>query len=203
MKLKNSLIVAYILAILVWISQGLFCVAEQTYYSVKGMADEHVLYLEDFAQYSLVEYTREDKPEGYWLASSDADPHLVWHGSYYVNVIKVDIKHHKPAGGIELYFSEKNTGEFTPENVIYPTRVNDTLYFDLGGKFVTALRLDTDSIGGVLTQFNSMTLNTPAPWYSPFIPSAENAIVYLLVPLALAAVVEQIIKLIEDTTKND
>ncbi len=203
MKLKNSLFVAYMLALLVWISQGVFHVAEQAYYSATGLASEQVIYLGDFAQSSLVEYTKDDKPTGYWLASSDADPYIAWYGSAYVNFIAVDIKHHKPAGSIELYYSEKNTGEFTPENVVYPTRVDDTLYFDVGGKLITALRLDTDSVGGVLTQFNGMTLNTPMPWYIAFIPSAEQMIVLLLLPLVLTAVLEQIVKLIEDTSKND
>lgn len=59
--------------------------------------------------------------------------------------------------------------------------------FDLGGQWVTGLRIDPDSVGGVPTLFTGIELNPARPWYTRFVPTAGWWLVLLFVPAVGAA----------------
>ncbi|MGN0984837.1 MAG: hypothetical protein ACI4OI_08325, partial [Gemmiger sp.] len=62
-----------------------------------------------------------------------------------------------------------------------------TYVFPVGGKTVTGLRIDPDSVGGVPTLFYDIQLNPATPWYLRFVPDAGQWILLLAGPALLAA----------------
>ena len=59
--------------------------------------------------------------------------------------------------------------------------------FDLRGQHVSGLRIDPDSVGGVLTKFDGVELNAPRPWWKALVPTGAEGVLLALAPLTLAA----------------
>ena len=63
--------------------------------------------------------------------------------------------------------------------------------FRLGGRRVSEVRLDPDSVGGIVTRFDGVELNPAGAWYRAFAPGWGGLLLFLaLPPLAVALAAE-------------
>ena len=85
--------------------------------------------------------------------------------------------------------------DYTEAQKVYATATAPGVYtFDLGGRWVTGLRMDPDSVGGVPTLFTGIELNPARAWYTRFIPTAGWWLVLAFGPCIAAAFVSLFIR---------
>ena len=78
--------------------------------------------------------------------------------------VVLHVQQHKPATGVELYYRAAGRTEFDTRHVVYGVPDGSGGYvFDLRGQHVSGLRIDPDSVGGVLTKIDGVELNAPPP----------------------------------------
>ena len=100
----------------------------------------------------------------------------------------LDAAHRLPPGGVALYYLKPGQTDYTEVQKVYAKVTAPGVYtFDLGGQWVTGLRIDPDSVGGVPTLFTGIDLNPPRPWYTRFVPTAGWWLVLAFVPAVAAA----------------
>ena len=96
--------------------------------------------------------------------------------------MELDAAHRLPPGGVALYYLKPGQTDYTEAQKVYAKVTAPGVYtFDLGGQWVTGLRIDPDSVGGVPTLFTGVTLNPDTPWYLRFLPTAGQLLVLLFV----------------------
>src|SRR5699024_6393678 len=128
---------------------------------------------ESFAPYSSNEWWTPPDDDPNWYLSTDNDPHIYWQGQGYIETVRLYAGHRLPPGGVALYYLLPGQTDYTETQKVYATVTATGEYtFALGGKWVTGLRIDPDSVGGVPTLFGGIELNPPTPWYDRFLPSA-------------------------------
>ena len=65
-----------------------------------------------------------------------------------------------PGQAVVLYWKAPGQADFSAAQMVYAQKTADGVYrFDLGGCVVSEIRLDPDSVGGVTTRFDGVTLN--------------------------------------------
>ena len=187
---KHLLLWAYLAALVLWLLQGALGLAQGAWYQARGLAPQLTLMPDQLELVSVVPYAIDYEPvPGYWV-STDHDPQIYLYQQLWVDTVVLDVDQNKPAGGVELYYREPGQADFSARQVVYPQRDEAGRFvFRLGGRRVDALRIDPDSVGGVLTQFRGLQINPPTPWYWHFVPDAGQAILLLVLPLAAAALV--------------
>ena len=75
----------------------------------------------------------------------------------------LDAAHRLPPGGVALYYLKPGQTDYTEAQKVYAKVTAPGVYtFDLGGQWVTGLRIDPDSVGGVPTLFTGIDLNPPS-----------------------------------------
>lgn len=200
---KRLLAAAYLLALILWLAKGGGALVQKQLYTQRGMAPQVTLQAQDLEFTSIVPYQIDYEPvEGFWV-SSDSDPHIFWNQEAWVDTVVLDIHQNKPAGGVELYYKEPGQADFSARQVIYPQKDAEGRYtFELGGRLVSGLRIDPDSVGGVLMEFRSLQINPNHAWVSHFIPSAGQLLILLLAPLGLAALVAELTDLAQGAGKK-
>ena len=70
---------------------------------------------------------------------------------------------------------------------MYARVVDGGYEFDLGGRYVTGLRIDPDSMGGIPTYFYGVTLNPARLWLLDLVPGSGQWLLLLLLPVFAAA----------------
>ena len=144
---------------------------------------------ESFAAYSSNEWWTAPDDDPNWYLSTDSDPHIYWQGQGYIETVELDAAHRLPPGGVALYYLKPGQTDYTEAQKVYAKVTAPGVYtFDLGGQWVTGLRIDPDSVGGVPTLFTGVTLNPDTPWYLRFIPAAGQLLALLFVPAFVAGV---------------
>lgn len=200
---KKLVLAAYLAAAVLWLVQGTASVAQGAWYSARGQAPSRSLSQSELEFSSIVPYEIDYEPVPGWLVSTDGDPQMYWYQQTWVDTVVLDMEQNKPAGGVELYYQEPGQTEFDPRQVLYPTRDRQGRYvFDLGGRMIRALRIDPDSVGGVLMHINSLQINPPMPWYRSFVPSTGQWILLLVIPLVLAALAAEAAELLQAFAKT-
>ena len=107
----------------------------------------------------------------------------------------LDAAHRLPPGGVALYYLKPGQTDYTEAQKVYATVTAPGVYtFDLGGRWVTGLRIDPDSVGGVPTLFTGIELNPARAWYTRFIPTAGWWLVLTFGPCIAAAFVSLFIR---------
>lgn len=185
---KKMLVIAYAIGVAVWILFGVGQLIRSGYYQAKGLAEQQTL---TWQQLTPVSIKQLDNDSGeIWYVSTDSDPQLHWTGDVYLNQVELDITHTTPGLSVVLYWKEPGQTDFSEKQSVYAVQTGEGSYrFDLGGKHVSEIRIDPDSVGGVTTRFDGVVLNPQTPWYHAFAPTGTGILLFLVLPLVGAAVV--------------
>lgn len=193
LKARQLLLLAYLLAAVLWVVRCLVGCGVMLNYKLQGKmpqthADAAELVTESFAPYSSNEWWTPPDDDPAWYLSTDSDPHIYWQGQGYIETVVLDAAHRLPPGGVALYYVKPGQTDYTEAQKVYAKVTAPGVYtFDLGGQWVTGLRIDPDSVGGVPTLFTGIELNPPRPWYTRFVPTAGWWLVLAFVPAVAAA----------------
>lgn len=192
---RQLLLLAYLLTIVLWLVRGLVGSAVMINYKLKGEMPQQTvapaeLVTESFAPYSFNQWWTPPDDDPNWYLSTDSDPHIYWQGQGYLETVRLYAEHQLPPGGVALYYLLPGQTDYTETQKVYANVTGTGGYtFDLGGRWVTGLRIDPDSVGGVPTLFHGIELNPATPWYDRFIPNGGQWLLLLFVPaLAVAAI---------------
>ena len=191
---RQTLVLAYLLAVVLWLVRCLAGSAVMLNYKMQGKMPQVTLApdeltTESFAAYSSNEWWTAPDDDPNWYLSTDSDPHIYWQGQGYIETVELDAAHRLPPGGVALYYLKPGQTDYTEVQKVYAKVTAPGVYtFDLGGQWVTGLRIDPDSVGGVPTLFTGVTLNPDTPWYLRFIPAAGQLLALLFVPALVAGV---------------
>lgn len=198
---QQLLLLAYLLAAVLWLVQGLVGSAVMLNYKLKGeMPHQAVepadLVTESFAPYSSNEWWTPPDDDPAWYLSTDSDPHIYWQGQGYLETVRLYAGHRLPPRGVALYYLLPGQTDYSETQKVYANVTGEGEYtFALGGKWVTGLRIDPDSVGGVPTLFHGIELNPDTPWYARFLPSGGQWLVLLFAPALAAAAVALVLSL--------
>ena len=174
-------------AMLFLLGCGVGC-ARGAYYRGRGLAGHRTLTAENVTYQSIRPYDTDIPAGETWFVSTDTDPQLLWEGDAWVERVVLHVQQHKPATGVELYYRAAGQTEFDTRHVVYGVPDGSGGYvFDLRGQHVSGLRIDPDSVGGVLTKFDGVELNAPRPWWKALVPTGAEDVLLALAPLTLAA----------------
>ena len=192
-KARQLLVLAYLLAAVFWVVRCLVGCGVMLNYQLQGkMPQTHLdaadLVTESFAPYSSNEWWTPPDDDPAWYLSTDSDPRIYWQGQGYIETVVLDAAHRLPPGGVALYYLKPGQTDYTEAQKVFARVTAPGVYtFDLGGKWVTGLRIDPDSVGGVPTLFTGIELNPVRPWYLRFVPSAGWWLVLAFGPAVAAA----------------
>ena len=192
---RQTLVLAYLLAVVLWLVHCLAGSAVMLNYKMQGKMPQVTLApaeltTESFAAYSSNEWWTAPGDDPNWYLSTDSDPHIYWQGQGYIETVELDAAHRLPPGGVALYYLKPGQTDYTEAQKVYAKVTAPGVYtFDLGGQWVTGLRIDPDSVGGVPTLFTGVTLNPDTPWYLRFLPTAGQLLVLLFAPAFAAGMV--------------
>ena len=174
-------------AVLFLLGCGVGC-ARGAYYRGRGLAGHRTLTAENVTYQSIRPYDTDIPAGETWFVSTDTDPQLLWEGDAWVERVVLHVQQHKPATGVELYYRAAGQTEVDTRHVVYGVPDGSGGYvFDLRGQHVSGLRIDPDSVGGVLTKFDGVELNAPRPWWKALVPTGAEGVLLALAPLTLAA----------------
>lgn len=193
LKARQLLLLAYLLAAALWVVRCLVGCGVMLNYKLQGkMPQTHVdaaeLVTESFAPYSSNEWWTPPDDDPGWYLSTDSDPHIYWQGQGYIETAVLDAAHRLPPDGVALYYLKPGQTDYSEAQKVYAKVTAPGVYtFDLGGQWVTGLRIDPDSVGGVLTKFDGVELNAPRPGWKAFVPTGAEGVLLALAPLTLAA----------------
>lgn len=178
----------YLLAVLVY-----FGICAVSYFSASsrikgGSMPSRTLHLEDFILESVIQL--EDENGRQRFVSTDGDPKLVYSPAqpFYAGRFIFDAASNRPGGEIVLYYITQPGQPFSENNKLWAQQADDgSWYFDLGGREVAALRLDSDTEGGVVWTVNRLALEAEKPLSAYFAPSAQQVMLLLILPGFAAA----------------
>lgn len=180
-------------ALVFWLLRCLLGSAVMLNYKMKGEMPSVTLTAEDLVLESFERYdsrewwTAPDEREGWYLSTSN-DPHLFWQGQGYIEAVTLRAGHLLPPGAVALYYLEPGQTDYSEAQKVFAAVTGSGEYtFDLGGRWVTGLRIDPDSAGGVPTLFTGVELNPAAPWYLRFVPDGGQWLLLLGLPALAAA----------------
>ena len=197
---RQLLTLAYLLAVVFWVVRCLVGSAVMLNYKMQGkMPQAHVdpadLVTESFAPYSSNEWWTAPDDDPAWYLSTDNDPRIYWQGQGYIETVVLHAGHRLAPGSVALYYLKPGQTDYTETQKVFATVTAPGVYtFDLGGRWVTGLRIDPDSVGGVPTLFTGIDLNPARPWYLHFVPTAGQWLGLAFLPAVAAAFVSLFIK---------
>lgn len=206
---RQLLLLAYLLALVLWLVQGLVGSAIMLNHKLKGeMSRQTVapadLVTESFAPYSSNQWWTPPDDDPDWYLSTDSDPHIYWQGQGYIETVRLYAGHRLPPGGVALYYLLPGQTDYSETQKVYANVTDTGVYtFDLGGRWVTGLRIDPDSVGGVPTLFTGIELNPATPWYDRFLPSGGQWLVLLFVPALAAAAAALVLSFFDKEEPQD
>lgn len=177
----QRLLLCYALAAALWVLRCLVGGGVMLNYKLSGRMPERTLTLQDLQTESLVPWQ-----DG--LISSDPDPHLIWQEPGYIETLRLRADYSLPPGSVAVYWLRPGQTDYreTQKKYAYVTAEGEYT-FDLGGVYVSALRVDPDSRGGVGMHIHALELNPATPWYRRLLPSAGVWLLLLFAPVPAAA----------------
>lgn len=142
-KLRQLLVLAYLLAAVFWVVRCLIGCGVMLNYQLQGkMPQTHLdaadLVTESFAPYSSNEWWTPPDDDPAWYLSTDSDPRIYWQGQGYIETVVLDAAHRLPPGGVALYYLKPGQTDYTEAQKVFARVTAPGVYtFDLGGKWVT------------------------------------------------------------------
>ena len=185
---------AYLAVLAIWIVSGAADLGKSVWYARRGMKPQTTLSWQELTGVGVQEI--EGPEPGVWYVSTDTDPQLHWPApspeGVYLEAVDLYMEQLTPGQAVVLYWKAPGQADYSPARMVYAERTAGGAYrFDLGGCVAAEIRLDPDSVGGVTTRFDGVTLNPVRPWYAAFLPTATGLVLGLLIPpLAVAALWE-------------
>lgn len=191
---------AYLAVLALWLILSGVSLAKSAWYAHKGMKAQTELAWQDLTGVGVQEL--EGQGGGVWYVSTDTDPQLHWTApnpeGIYLETVELRVEQLTPGQAVVLYWKEPGQADFSAAQMVYAQKVADGVYrFDLGGCVVSEIRLDPDSVGGVTTRFNGVTLNPAEGWYTAFVPTATGLVLGLLAPPVAVAVLWELWAILE------
>ena len=106
---RQTLVLAYLLAVVLWLVRCLAGSAVMLNYKMQGKMPQVTLApdeltTESFAAYSSNEWWTAPDDDPNWYLSTDSDPHIYWQGQGYIETVELDAAHRLPPGGVALYY---------------------------------------------------------------------------------------------------
>lgn len=100
---QQLLLLAYLLAVVFWLVQGLLGSVVMLNYKLKGEMPRQTvapadLTTESFAPYSSNEWWTPPDDNPNWYLSTDSDPHIYWQGQGYIETVRLYAGHRLPPG---------------------------------------------------------------------------------------------------------
>ena len=156
------------------------------------------LTFESFMSYAEDEWATPPDERENWYLSTDNDPHIFWEGEVFVETVRLEVEQLLPPGSVTLYYRTPGQTDYRETQKVFAWQDAGGAYvFDLGGRTVSGLRIDPDSVGGVPTRLVGVELNAPRPWFLAFVPDGGQWLLLLFGPVlaaAFAALLRQIIR---------
>lgn len=189
-KAFKGLAAAYAAALAVWLLLGCGALARGAFYGAKGLRFQGEVGWEQLSSQSVKLY--ETGEAGVWYVSTDTDPQLLWRQEAYLDTVVLRIQRQRPGHAPVLYWKAPGQADFSEGKSAYAVETAPGEYtFRLGGRHVSEVRLDPDSVGGVVTRFDGLEINPARPWYEAFAPHWGGLLLFLaLPPLGLAVLAE-------------
>lgn len=191
---------AYLAVLALWLILSGVSLAKSAWYAHKGMKTQTELAWQNLTGVGVQEL--EGQGEGVWYVSTDTDPQLHWTApnpeGIYLETVELRVEQLTPGQAVVLYWKAPGQADFSAAQMVYAQKTADGAYhFDLGGCVVSEIRLDPDSVGGVTTRFNGVTLNPAEGWYTAFVPTATGLVLGLLAPPVAVAVLWELWAILE------
>ena len=195
----------YAFAAILWLVLCLVNSGVMLYHKSNGSMPARVvpaeeLRLESFVNYNDLEWQTAPDDDPAWYLSTDNDPQIYWESETpaYIERVRLDAVHRLPAGSVALYYKLPGQEDYSEVQKIFGRRTAEGDYlFDLGGKNVTGLRIDPDSVGGVPTKFTGVALNPTELWFMRFVPGGGALILLLLCPALAAALLAELTEILK------
>lgn len=191
---------AYLAVLALWLILSGVSLGKSAWYAHKGMKTQTELAWQDLTGVGVQEL--EGQEEGVWYVSTDTDPQLHWTApnpeGIYLETVELRVEQLTPGQAVVLYWKAPGQADFSAAQMVYAQKTADGAYhFDLGGRVVSEIRLDPDSVGGVTTRFDGVTLNPAEGWYTAFVPTATGLVLGLLAPPVAVAVLWELWAILE------
>lgn len=182
------LLILYAAALLVWLLLGCVRLGCGAWYNKKGIKVQETLNLSQLEQVGIRPFETEEPGE--WYVSSDADPQLILQKDLYLEKVILRMQRQKEGFAAVLYFKKPGQQDYSEQQAVYANEKEPGVFeFDLKGKQVSEIRIDPDSVGGVITRFDGLELNPDAGFAWAFKPSWKGVLLFLTLPLFAAALV--------------
>lgn len=181
--LKYPLVVAYGLAMAIWILYAGTLQVKSLWYTSQGKGGESVILPSQMELVALVEQKPfSGLPEGDWLVSSDSDPQIRWKcNGWYLEQVQLNMETLWPTGAVVLYYRTAQQPDFLPTQMVYAKQTQQGTYvFQLPGVVVEEIRIDPASQGGVILQVEGM--ETKGNGVTTFVPSWQQGALLLGLP---------------------
>lgn len=185
---SHPLLAGWLAAILIWLLVWCAGGAQTLFYLCRGLAGTQELAPGDWTLSSLVETENPVTGEDGWLVSTDTDPRMEWTGERFVSTVTLTMPSLRPTGAVVLYYKTPGQTDYSVEQMVYAQKTGeDTYEFSLGGKYVTALRIDPASNGAVFLKPGTAVLDRPGGWLRCLVPHGLQWVVLLAAGPVLAA----------------
>lgn len=185
---SHPLLAGWLAAILIWLLVWCAGGAQTLFYLCRGLAGTQELAPGDWTLSSLVETENPVTGEDGWLVSTDTDPRMEWTGERFVSTVTLTMSSLRPTGAVVLYYKTPGQTDYSVEQMVYAQKTGpDTYEFSLGGKYVTALRIDPASNGAVFLKPGTAVLDRPGGWLRCLVPHGLQWMVLLAAGPVLAA----------------
>lgn len=181
--LKYPLVVAYGLAMAIWILYAGTLQLKSLWYTSQGKGGESVILPSQMELVALVEQKPfSELPKGDWLVSSDSDPQIRWKcNGWYLEQVQLNMETLWPTGAVVLYYRTAQQPDFLPTQMVYAKQTQQGTYvFQLPGVVVEEIRIDPASQGGVILQVEGM--ETKSNGFATFVPSWQQGALLLGLP---------------------
>ena len=183
----------YALALIFWVVFCLGRCAVMLIHKADGTMPQTTLTADDltfesFENYQDLEWDTPPGDNPDWYLSTDNDPHIFYDGGGYLETVRLLAKQTLPPGSVALYYLLPGQTDYSEAQKVFARTVEPGVYeIDLGGKTVSGLRIDPDSVGGIATLFTGVELNPPRFWLLRFVPDGGQWLLLLGLPACAAA----------------
>lgn len=182
-------LLCYIMTVLIWLGVAVVRLAMDS----ARLPEPMQLEPQDFTTLSGIWIAPEWDEGDRRIITLDADPQMIAEfGEAGLVLTRVELRagwSATPPGGIHLYYTTEAGQPFSERRKLWAEAGPDGGWvFDVGGRRVTAIRLDPGSAGAVTWQYDAVVLNAEKPAWAYFVPDTRGIFLLLFAPLLASAI---------------